>query len=78
LAGMYLVEENKCEAGKWLKFFDTVSSKAASPENTKGFLLAVRDCCLAEDARDEVPNFVVGELTKMTRSGLINSAGPKS
>jgi HEAT repeat protein len=67
LAGMYLVEENKSNKNKWRKFFDTALSTAGSPENITGFLLAVRDCCMTEEVKNDVPGFVVEELTEITR-----------
>jgi hypothetical protein len=69
LAGMQLVEENKDEEGKWLRFLNTVSPRAVSAESIKGFLLAVLDCCMREDVRDAVPRFVIEELANMTRTG---------
>lgn len=66
LAGMYLVEENNYNVEKWRKFFDTASSKAKLTENITGFLLAVRDCCMTAD-KNKVPDFVVEELTKLTK-----------
>lgn len=66
LAALYLVEENEHNEKKWRLFFDTSSIKARSSENITGFLLAVRDCCMTEDAKNVVPGFVLEELTKIT------------
>jgi hypothetical protein len=70
LAGMYLVEENKHDEDKWHLFFKSVLVKAGSSENIKGFLWAVRDCCLATGVNHHTPDFVVEELTKIMDDGL--------
>jgi len=43
------------------------------PAAIQGFLLAVRDCCLAKGAEAKVPDFVAVELGK--RAGLPPTAG---
>lgn len=68
LAGMCLVEGNKYNQQKWHKFFDNALSKDGAPQNINGFLLAVRDCCMQERAKLEVPVFVFEALTKLTRT----------
>lgn len=66
LAAMYLVEENKYSEEKWNKFFDSISSKPGYPESIKGFLLAVRDCCMVDEVKDDIPTFVMEKLIKIT------------
>ena len=68
-AAMYLVEQKKDAEKEWKDFFEDALSKEDSPENIKGFLLAVRDCCLTEEAKNEIPSFVAKELEKMTGLG---------
>jgi len=65
LAGMQVVETYKGNTAHWKSFFKRADEK--SPEKIKGFLLAVRDCCLV--AKDvNVPDDVCEELEK--RGGL--------
>jgi HEAT repeat protein len=67
LAGMKVVEKNKGTKRDWERFIERADAMPGAPETVKGFLLAVRDCCLEmEDAR--VPDFVPEELGK--RGGL--------
>ena len=75
LAGFYVVEHYGGNEQQWRDFLaktDSVLAKTDSvpdaPGALKGFLLAVRDCCLTPDAQREVPSFVAGELA--SRAGL--------
>lgn len=65
LGGIHLVKENKNQPEKWREFLDSVPSKGSSPEAIRGFLIALRDCCLTNIAKGEVPHFVVAELTNL-------------
>jgi hypothetical protein len=65
LAGMHLVKENKDQPEKWRDFLDNILSKDRSVEPIRGFLIAVRDCCLADTSKGEVPHFVVAKLTEL-------------
>jgi hypothetical protein len=65
LAGMHLVKENKGRPERWREFLDSAPSDGSSIEAIKGFLIAVRDCCLTDTAQGEVPPFVVAELTDL-------------
>ncbi|MTJ50426.1 HEAT repeat domain-containing protein [Dolichospermum sp. UHCC 0259] len=65
LAGLYLVEDNfRDNEESWHKFLAQADSK--SGEEIKGFLLAVRECCLAKGSKAKVPDFVIEELGKLT------------
>ncbi|MDJ0517442.1 MAG: HEAT repeat domain-containing protein [Trichodesmium sp. MO_231.B1] len=64
LAALYLVEENKDDEEKWREFLATAKAKLGKKE-IKGFLLAVRDCCLAKGSEVRVPNFVADEIGKL-------------
>ncbi|NEN88537.1 MAG: NACHT domain-containing protein [Okeania sp. SIO3H1] len=63
LAALYLVQENKDDEEKWREFLATAKEKGK--EEIKGFLLAVRDCCLAKGSEVRVPNFVADEIGKL-------------
>ena len=66
LAGLQVVEENKDDKRKWERFLENADRMPGAPEAIRGFLLAVRDCCLA--SKSEVPDFVPDELGR--RGGL--------
>ncbi|WP_017720877.1 HEAT repeat domain-containing protein [Kamptonema formosum] len=61
LAGLYLVEDCKDSRQKWRNFLAEAESKSGFLEEIKGFLLAVRDCCLTHGSK-KVPDFVAEEL----------------
>lgn len=61
-AGMYLTEINGSNNKKWKDFINDALSKEGSPDNIKGFLLAVRDCCLTNE---KTPKFVAGKISEM-------------
>ncbi len=64
LAGLCLVEDCKDDAQKWRNFLAEAESKPNCPDDIKGFLLAVRDCCLTKGSK-KVPDFVAEELGKL-------------
>ncbi|MEM1167975.1 MAG: HEAT repeat domain-containing protein [Cyanobacteria bacterium P01_H01_bin.35] len=64
LAALYLVEENQDDEEKWREFLATAEEKLGKQE-IKGFLLAVRDCCLVKGSEVRVPNFVADEIGKL-------------
>jgi HEAT repeat protein len=64
LAGLYLVEDYKDDAEKWRNFLAEAKSKPGCPDDIKGFLLAVRDCCLSKGSK-KVPDCVAEELGKL-------------
>ncbi|WP_221928641.1 HEAT repeat domain-containing protein, partial [[Scytonema hofmanni] UTEX B 1581] len=65
LAGLYLVENYNEKEASWREFFAKVDSNSDKREEIKGFLLAVRDCCLAKGTEAKVPSFVAEELGKL-------------
>src|SRR6185369_14009781 len=68
LAGLRVVELNRHDSSLWRDFLSGSDRKPGAPEAIRGFLVAVRDCCLAKRRECEVPEFVAEELAK--RIGL--------
>ncbi|KST69385.1 hypothetical protein BC008_35255 [Mastigocoleus testarum BC008] len=69
LAALYLMESYQDNDREWHKFIakiNLIRDKAA----IKGFLLALRDCCLVKGKEARVPSFVTDELAKQT--GLLS------
>ncbi len=73
LAALQLLEQYGKNQGQWRKFIAQVVSMPGAPTAIQGFLLAVRDCCLAKGAEANVPDFVAQELGK--RAGLPPATG---
>jgi len=63
LAGLHLVDIYGSDEQKWRNFLNKADYVEGTPAAIQGFLLAVRDCCLAQGG---VPNFVVEELNQRT------------
>lgn len=68
LAALQLLEYYGKNQGQWRKFLNQTATIPGAPMTIQGFLLAVRDGCLAKGAEASVPDFVVVELGK--RAGL--------
>ncbi len=69
LAALYLVNSYCNSEEEWKKFLTTVDDGTkGSLDAIKGFLLAVRDCCLAKQNEAKIPDFVPVELGK--KAGL--------
>jgi HEAT repeat protein len=65
LAGLHLVEDLYREDEElWRDFLHKLEAISGTREQIKGFLLAVRDCCLAKK-EVKVPSFVAYELGKL-------------
>ncbi len=64
LAGLHLVELYGNNAEQWRIFLKQSDTMPGVPQGAQGFLLALRDCCLAKGAEVGVPHFVVEELSK--------------
>jgi len=62
LAGLYLVNTYAANEDRWRQFLDYGANIPGAPETIKGFLLAVRDCCVARQPERNIPSFVVEEL----------------
>jgi hypothetical protein len=73
LAAANVVEMNAGDEGAWRRFLAEADAKPDAPEAISGFLLAIRDCCLADSEELQVPDFVVPELSQ--RTGLAESDG---
>jgi hypothetical protein len=67
LAGLYVVEHYGGNEQLWRDFLAKADSAHGTPGAIKGFLLAVRDCCLTPDAERNVPSFVAIELGSRAR-----------
>jgi hypothetical protein len=67
-AGFYVVEHYGSDKELWRGFLAQTDSVPDAPGAIKGFLLAVRDCCLTPNAQRDVPSFVAIELA--SRAGL--------
>ncbi|KST63538.1 HEAT repeat domain-containing protein [Mastigocoleus testarum] len=68
LAGLHLVQQYRNDEDAWRKILAQAQHKPGFPEEIKGFLLALHDCCEVKGKRADVPEFVVEELGK--KAGL--------
>jgi HEAT repeat protein len=67
LAALHVVEKLRGDERAWVEWLQVADGKAGAPESIRGFLVAVRDTCLARtDLR--IPDRIVDELAK--RIGL--------
>jgi hypothetical protein len=58
---------------QWRDFLAKTDLVADAPGAIKGFLLALRDCCLTPDAERNVPSFVATELASRASLDLQRS-----
>jgi HEAT repeat protein len=65
LAALYLVERCREFEDLWKEFFDIAEKQPGAPETIKGFLLAVRDCCLEKGIGYNVPEWVGNKLAQL-------------
>lgn len=65
LAGLYLLDVYGKDEQLWQQFLQDAAAMPGAPESIKGFLLAVRDCCLAKGKEAKIPDFVAEELGKL-------------
>ncbi len=68
LAGLHLVQQYGNDEDAWREILAQAEDKPGFPEEIKGFLLALRDCCEVKGKRAGVPEFVMEELGK--KAGL--------
>ncbi len=61
LAGLHVLERCKDNLKQWRSFLDEAEEKPV--ERIKGFLLAVRDCCLASEIK--IPDLITDELARL-------------
>jgi HEAT repeat protein len=76
LAGLHLTQLLGSSEASWREFLDDAVTKNASRASIKGFILAVRDCCLAQAKESRIPEFVEGELGRI--AGLDTTAIEKA
>lgn len=62
LAGFYLIEHCGENNLMWQEFLDKAQEQPGAPETIKGFLLAVRDCCVEKGNEYRVPEKINDEL----------------
>lgn len=65
LAGLYVVEQYRNDEEAWRKFLAEAAEKPGTLEEIRGFLLAVRECCLVRAIDAKVPDFVAEELGRL-------------
>ena len=68
LAGLYILDLYGENEEAWNQFLVAADQKEGAPAAISGFLLAVRDCCLAKGRETKTPAFVAAELVK--RAGM--------
>ncbi len=71
LAGLCLLELYGAEEAQWRAFLEAADNKEGAPKSIEGFLLALRDCCLAKGEDYNVPGFVEHELAQ--KAGILDS-----
>ncbi|MEB3292145.1 MAG: HEAT repeat domain-containing protein [Synechococcales bacterium] len=62
LAALHLVELYGNETYLWSNLLIQSDAMPGAPESIQGFLLAIRDCCMANIAAMDIPEFVLDEL----------------
>lgn len=65
LAALHLIEAQSANEASWRKFLDEAKNKPGTLRGIKGFLLAVRDCCIIKGPEANVPGFVAEELGQL-------------
>jgi len=68
LAAMHLMNEQGDDELAWRNFLAQVDEQGGEPEDVEGFLLAVRDCCLAKEKDMPGLRTIADELA--TRAGV--------
>jgi hypothetical protein len=76
LAGLYLVEHHRDSKEVWQAFLADAEQQPGAPQATKGYLLAVHDCCEVRGSRFGVPAEVNDALARLAGfdSAAINAA----
>ncbi|WP_198287541.1 HEAT repeat domain-containing protein [Rivularia sp. PCC 7116] len=68
LAALYLVENYRNDNFKWNRWFLQYAPKMRGEiDSIKGFLLALRDCCLAKEKVYSVPDWVANKLARLVK-----------
>lgn len=65
LAGLHIVEHYGQDETAWQHFLEQVDERLDASNTISGFLLAVRDCCLAKEQDIRVPDFVISKLNSI-------------
>ena len=65
LAGLHLIDLYGEDEQPWRDLIERAQEIAGGPEVVRGFLLAIRDCCLAHRETTKTPEFVVPELSRL-------------
>jgi hypothetical protein len=71
LAAMWTVKFHQDREDLWQQFFADADSKIGAPGSIRGFLVALRDCCLASGARP----LVLEALSQRIASSIQSSDG---
>lgn len=64
LAGLHLVDIYKSDETQWREFLAQADMAPGGFEAGRGFMLAVRDCCLARREHVPLPEFLADQLTR--------------
>jgi hypothetical protein len=62
LAALNLLREYQDDDVRWREFLSRADNKPGAPQSIRGFLVAVRDCCLARP--QEVPGWLADQLAR--------------
>jgi HEAT repeat protein len=65
-AALHVVETRAADWQRWREFMTEAQEKAGAPEAIRGFIAAVRDCCMARPTLG-VPAWVVAECQRQIR-----------
>lgn len=65
LAGLCLVNQYGSNQKAWHQLLDDLHQIPETPTAVAGFLMAVRDCCIAKGAEAHIPDFVTLELAEL-------------
>ena len=66
LAGLHVVGDLADSEEKWRAFLTRLEDAPGAPEGIRGFVLALLDCCRADDGRTAIPGFVQAELARLS------------
>lgn len=69
LAGLHLVDMLGSATEDWRDFLVRLQQAPGAPEAIRGFVLAVLDCCRADDGESEIPDFVEPALVRLADGG---------
>jgi len=68
LAALHVVGLHRDSDQAWRQFLSQADAQSGAPEAIRGFLLAIRDCCVVMDKNEGwiVPNFVLEQIDRRT------------